>query len=48
MNEAKRKANMDTTYCTNEQCKDKCWRYKGNYEFDENIGYWFTNECIES
>ena len=47
MSEAKRKANTDTTYCTNEQCKEKCWRWKGNYEFEKGANYWWTNECIE-
>lgn len=41
----KRKANTDTTYCTNEQCKEKCWRWEGNYEFDEKENYWFMEYC---
>lgn len=47
MSEAKRKANTDTTYCTNEQCKEKCWRHESNYEFDKGINYWWTFKCIE-
>lgn len=47
MSEAKKKANTDTTYCINEQCKDKCWRWKGNYEFEKGTKYWCTFKCIE-
>ena len=36
------KANTDTTYCTNKDCKEKCWRYKENWYFDRDTNYWFS------
>ena len=24
-------ASTDFTYCVNKDCKNKCWRYEGNY-----------------
>lgn len=42
-----REANTDTTYCTNKECKDKCWRHESNFSFNNKKSYWFTNECIE-
>lgn len=40
------KANFDTTYCTSLTCKNKCWRYTSNFEFEKN--YWFQEKCINS
>ena len=42
-----KKANTDTTYCVKE-CKNKCWRHKSNYEFNDNENYCFTNTCSRS
>ena len=33
--ENKKQANTDTTYCTSEKCKNKCWRHKDNYKFNQ-------------
>ena len=38
-------ANTDTTYCINEQCQDKCWRYKDNWYFEKDTNYWFMEKC---
>ena len=43
----KKQANTDTTYCTSEKCKNKCWRHTDNYKFDENKNYWFMSNCEE-
>ena len=44
---ANRYADSDFTYCVNKNCKNKCWRYEGNYVFDKNSYYSFTNTCIK-
>ena len=41
------KASFDKTYCTSEICKNKCWRHKSNYEFEEDKLYWFMERCEE-
>ena len=46
-NEDKKRANFDTTYCTNETCMNKCWRYINNWEFDQNENYWLMEYCEE-
>ena len=38
-------ANTDTTYCINEHCKNKCWRYKDNWYFEKDTNYWFMEKC---
>lgn len=40
-----KKANKDTTYCVSNNCKDKCWRHKDNFEFEKNENYWFMEKC---
>ena len=35
--EYKKQANTDTTYCASKKCKNKCWRHKDNYKFNENL-----------
>ena len=43
----KKRANTDTTYCTNETCMNKCWRHIHNWEFDNNIErYNFIHKCL--
>lgn len=41
----KKEANFDTTYCVNENCGEKCWRYKDNWKFSENKNYWYMEKC---
>lgn len=37
-------ASRDVTYCQNDKCKKRCWRYVGHYRFaDDN--YWFMEKC---
>lgn len=43
----KKRANTDTTYCTNETCMHKCWRHIHNWEFDKNKDYWLMEYCEE-
>jgi len=38
-------ADTDTTYCINEKCAKKCWRYKDNWYFEKDINYWFIEKC---
>ena len=40
-----READFDTTYCVNENCREKCWRYKDNWKFSENKNYWYIKKC---
>lgn len=40
-----KQANTDTTYCINDKCNEKCWRYKDNYNFDKDTDYWFMEKC---
>lgn len=42
-----KEASTDKTYCINEKCKNKCWRYKDNYIFKEDVNYWFMERCEE-
>ena len=44
----KREANTDTTYCTNKNCINKCWRYIDNWSFNPNINYWFMENCMNN
>lgn len=41
----KKEADFDTTYCVNENCSEKCWRYKDNWKFSENKNYWYMEKC---
>lgn len=43
--EYKKQVNTDTTYCTSEKCKNKCWRHISNYKFNEKENYWFMSNC---
>lgn len=38
-------ADTDTTYCINEKCTEKCWRYKDNWYFEADTNYWFMEKC---
>lgn len=38
-------ANHDITYCTDKECKNKCWRHIDNFIFKDNENYWFMNTC---
>ena len=38
-------ASTNVTYCTNKNCKSKCWRYKDNWKFNNNLNYWFMEQC---
>lgn len=40
-------ADTDTTYCTNEECKNKCWRHESNYKFKEDENYWYQATCVD-
>ena len=43
----KEEANADTTYCTNDNCIEKCWRNVSNWKFDVNKDYWMQEYCEE-
>ena len=43
----KEEANTDTTYCTNDNCIEKCWRHVSNWKFDVNKDYWMQEYCEE-
>ena len=38
-------ADTDTTYCINEKCTKKCWRYKDNWYFEKDTNYRFIEKC---
>lgn len=40
-------ANTDKTYCTSEECKNKCNRHISNYTFEDNKNYSFMGQCLE-
>ena len=40
-----READFDTTYCVNENCREKCRRYKDNWKFSENKNYKKKKKC---
>ena len=39
------KAIEDRAYCTNKECKNRCWRHEDNWEFEEGIWYTFIAGC---
>lgn len=45
MEENKKKAMTDVTYCTSDECKDKCWRHVDDYTFEIDRYFSFIQEC---
>lgn len=38
-------ASENVTYCLNDKCEKKCWRYAKKYRFAENGLYWYMDKC---
>lgn len=38
-------ASKDVTYCTNQDCKKKCWRHVSHYRFNDEEMYWYMETC---
>lgn len=40
-----KEAKLDITYCTNDKCKNICWRHISNFNFKDNENYCFMAYC---